>query len=91
MPVTAAINGFHEMQEWERTDGTFSALDIGGYNYQWRQYRPDHERLPERGMFGTESFPGEAFENWTSVHHLCHAAFVGRHRHQRGPQYPGAF
>jgi beta-galactosidase len=28
---------------------------------------PDHEIHPKRMMVGTESFPGEAFENWMSV------------------------
>ena len=49
------------------TDAVFAALDIGGYNYMWREYRSDHERLPQRVMFGTETFPKEAFENWSSV------------------------
>ncbi|MCJ7702334.1 MAG: DUF4982 domain-containing protein, partial [Anaerolineales bacterium] len=45
----------------------YATLDVGGYNYQWAEYKPDHQRLPERIMMGTESFPLEAFENWMSV------------------------
>jgi beta-galactosidase len=66
-PITSAINGSHERWPWEQTDVVFAALDVGGYNYQERQYRPDHERQAERVMVGTESFPLEAFENWMSV------------------------
>jgi beta-galactosidase len=67
-PVTAAICGIWDATHvWEDTDGVFGVLDVGGYNYQWQQYRPDHERHPERLMAGTESFPMEAFENWESV------------------------
>jgi beta-galactosidase len=71
-PVTAAINGFgfglgNDESAWPRTDGIFAALDVGGYNYQWRQYRPDHEQHLQRMMIGTESTPGEAFDNWMSV------------------------
>ena len=71
-PVTAAINGFgfgvgSDESAWPRTDDVFAALDVGGYNYQWRQYRSDHERHPARMMIGTESTPGEAFDNWMSV------------------------
>jgi beta-galactosidase len=70
-PVTAAINRFgfpgNDESAWLRTDGVFAALDVGGYNYQWRQYRPDHERHPTRMMVGTESTTGEAFDNWMSV------------------------
>ncbi len=68
-PVTSAINGLKDKtgRGWENTDVVFDALDIGGYNYQWQQYRNDHERHPERMMMGTETFPIEAYDNWMSV------------------------
>ncbi|MGC9520292.1 MAG: sugar-binding domain-containing protein [Anaerolineae bacterium] len=68
--VTAAINGGHDRWPWEETDVVFEALDVGGYNYQERQYRPDHERHPQRIMYGSESTAGEAFEHWTAVEEL---------------------
>jgi beta-galactosidase len=52
---------------WPDTDAIFSVLDVGGYNYLWKEYPGDHLRQPERIMMGTESFPLEAFENWMSV------------------------
>lgn len=64
-PITSAING--SGKDWPATDGLFAALDIGGYNYQWKQYEPDHERFPDRLMIGTESFPLEALQNWAAV------------------------
>jgi beta-galactosidase len=66
-PITAAICGTWSEAAWSATDGMFAALDIGGYNYQWRQYQLDHELHPQRVMAGTESFPLEAFENWNAV------------------------
>jgi len=66
-PVIAAINGFGNAVPWSRADETFAALDVGGYNYQWGQYRPDHEQHPQRMMIGTESTPREAFDQWMSV------------------------
>jgi beta-galactosidase len=66
-PITSAINGSRDQWPWEQTDTVFSALDVGGYNYQERQYRADHERQPERVMYGSESTAREAFEHWTSV------------------------
>jgi len=67
-PVTSAINGVGRWGgKWEDTDVVFAVLDIGGYNYQWGAYANDHKRRPERVMFGTESFPLEAFDNWMSV------------------------
>jgi beta-galactosidase len=66
-PVTAAINDGRDAWPWPQTDDVFSALDVGGYNYQQRQYIPDHERRPKRVMYGSEATAGEAFEHWMSV------------------------
>jgi beta-galactosidase len=67
-PVTAAINGvWQDEGSWGNADATFAALDIGGYNYQREEYAPDREKHPERIVFGTESFPLEAFDNWMDV------------------------
>ena len=67
-PITAAICGvWNGNWAWNDTDDIFSALDVGGYNYLWKEYASDHARQPERVMMGTESFPLEAFENWMSV------------------------
>ena len=69
-PVTAAICGSWRGDGWTIMDPAFATLDVGGYNYQWRQYRPDHARLPDRIMMGTESFPLEAFDNWQAVEEI---------------------
>lgn len=66
-PITSAICGTWTKRTWRDTDATFAQLDLGGYNYQWQNYEPDHELFPERMMMGTESFPLEAFENWDQV------------------------
>ena len=49
-PVTSALCmvGGDAKRTWEDTDAIFDALDIGGYNYQFREYRKDHERQPAR-------------------------------------------
>ena len=66
-PVTSAICFTWSGKDWSSTDATFAALDVGGYNYTWKEYASDHARLPARIMAGTESFPIEAFENWQQV------------------------
>jgi beta-galactosidase len=68
-PITEAICGFwdHPEKNWADTTPGFAPLDIGGYNYQWQQYVPDHDKFPARIMVGTESFPSEVFENWRAV------------------------
>ncbi len=67
--VTAAICGFWEKpgRDWAESAPAFEHLDVGGYNYEWKHYEPDHELFPQRMMMGTESFPVEAFENWQAV------------------------
>src|SRR6185312_8307576 len=68
-PVTEAICSFwdHPGYKWDTTAATFALLDVGGYNYQWKEYENDHAKYPERIMMGTESTPGEAFQNWQQV------------------------
>jgi beta-galactosidase len=61
-PITAAVNMVSE-----RMDPYFSTLDIAGYNYARNSYAPDHERLPQRVIVATESFPLEAFDYWMGV------------------------
>jgi len=68
-PVTQAVCSFWDNpgKTWEDTEPVFAQLDVHGYNYQWKQYEPDHEKFPERIMIGTESIALEAFENWQQV------------------------
>lgn len=73
-PVTQAICGFWDNpgKTWDESAPAFELLDIGGYNYQWQNYRKDHQQFPERIMYGSESVPKEAFENWTQVEELSY-------------------
>jgi beta-galactosidase len=61
-PVTAGVNGIDKDK-----DDYISALDVAGYNYAVDKYENDHQRLPNRIMFATESFPLDAFEYWMAV------------------------
>ena len=68
-PLTLAVNEFwdHPGRQWDQTAPAFKQVDVGGYNYQWWQYEPDHEKFPDRIMMGTESVPIHAFQNWQLV------------------------
>ena len=68
-PVTEAICHFwdHPGYKWDTTAASFALLDVGGYNYLWKEYEGDHDKYPQRIMMGTESYPLEAFENWQQV------------------------
>ncbi|HWJ28157.1 MAG TPA: glycoside hydrolase family 2 TIM barrel-domain containing protein, partial [Flavisolibacter sp.] len=60
--ITCGVNGIEENK-----DPFFSALDVAGYNYGKDKYESDHQRLPKRVMFATESLPFEAFDYWAGV------------------------
>lgn len=68
-PVTQAICGFWDNpgKEWSYSEGAFSIVDIGGYNYQFLNYETDHKLYPNRLMYGSESVPQHAWENWEMV------------------------
>jgi beta-galactosidase len=68
-PVTQAVCEFWDNpgKTWNDTEKTFVQMDVCSYNYQWKQYEPDHSKFPERIMIGTESIAKEAFENWQMV------------------------
>lgn len=61
-PVTAAVNFVIDA-----FDQFIEPLDIAGYNYSRYGYVSDHERLPDRIMMSTESYPLEAFDYWQDV------------------------
>lgn len=64
-PITSAVNGISE-----KADPFFSTLDIAGYNYSPQSYEKDHERVPNRVMMATESFPRDSFTYWSKVEKL---------------------
>ena len=77
-PVTAAICSWDQGQAWNSTGGDWSAqdakafqsLDVGGYNYLYNKYEHDHGTHPDRLMYGSETYPKEASQNWDKVEQL---------------------
>jgi beta-galactosidase len=76
-PITSAVNDLRPDK-----DPFFAVLDVAGYNYasggdhnQNNIYEMDHERLPQRVMVGTESYPLEAFGSWMDV--IDHPYVIG--------------
>ncbi|MFN8257776.1 MAG: glycoside hydrolase family 2 TIM barrel-domain containing protein [Bacteroidales bacterium] len=75
--VIAAVNNLNP-----KKDPYFSALDIAGYNYgsggdhlKESIFDLDHQRVPQRIMVQTESYPLEAFQSWMDV--LEHNWLIG--------------
>lgn len=60
--ITCGVNGVTPDK-----DPFLATLDIAGYNYARDKYETDHQRLPNRVMFATESLPLEAFDYWMGV------------------------
>jgi beta-galactosidase len=60
--VTSAVNSVTEDK-----DPYFSSLDVCGYNYAEDKYVSDHKRIPSRIMYGSESFPLEAYKYWMAA------------------------
>lgn len=64
-PVTSALAAWDS--DWEIYDPLAAVHDIVGYNYMIHKAESDHARVPDRVMWQTESYPREAFNNWTKV------------------------
>lgn len=64
-PVTSALAAWDS--DWEIYDPLAAQTEIVGYNYMIHKSESDHQRLPERIMWQTESFPRHAFQNWAKV------------------------
>lgn len=67
-PVTSALAAWDS--DWEIYDPLAAAHDIVGYNYMIHKAESDHQRIPERVMMQTESYPRDAFNNWKKVNDL---------------------
>jgi beta-galactosidase len=65
-PVTIALNGLEKKEDWQKLDPMFSSVDAAGYNYELHRHAQDHQRVPERIMYASESFPGAVFESWAA-------------------------
>ncbi|MCJ7693675.1 MAG: DUF4982 domain-containing protein [Sedimentisphaerales bacterium] len=61
-PVTLGAN-----KSGSSYDAYFATLDVVGYNYQLGSYTSEHDRVPDRVMFGSESYPKDAFAYWKAV------------------------
>ena len=65
-PVTSALASWDK--DWEIYDPLAAQLDVTGYNYMIHKSEGDHQRVPDRIMWQTESYPRDAFKNWEKVH-----------------------
>lgn len=64
-PVTSALAAWDS--DWEIYDPLAEAHDIVGYNYMIHKAESDHLRVPSRVMMQTESYPNDAWKNFSTV------------------------
>ena len=62
-PVTEALCAWD--RDWEIYDPHAEVLDVVGYNYMIFKHASDHQRDPKRVIWQTESYPRDAFRNWS--------------------------
>ena len=72
-PVTQALASWDS--DWEIYDPLAAEHDIVGYNYMIHKAEGDHERVPARVMWQTESYPRDAYNNWKTV--TDHSYIIG--------------
>lgn len=65
--VTEAVTSIFSPDGWENSAPIFEILDVSGYNYQPQRYEEDHEKFPDRVMYGSESFALDAYDYWKAV------------------------
>ncbi len=64
-PVTSGMTTWG--QGWEIFDPLMAEQDVCGYNYQLHEAKSDHERVPSRIIYQSESYPKDAFFCWNLV------------------------
>ncbi len=65
-PITSALAAWDSA--WEIYDPLAAELDITGYNYMIHKHAEDHQRVPDRVMWQTESYAKDTYQNWSLVH-----------------------
>lgn len=75
-PVTSALAAWD--RDWDIYDPLAAEHDIVGYNYMIFKADSDHERVPNRVMMQTESYPRDAATNhrWAANHSYIVGDFV---------------
>ncbi|MBP5508341.1 MAG: DUF4982 domain-containing protein [Prevotella sp.] len=72
-PVTSALAAWDS--DWDIYDPLAAEHDIVGYNYMIFKAESDHERVPQRVMMQTESYPRDAWSNYQTT--LTHPYIIG--------------
>ena len=72
-PITSALAAWDS--DWDIYDPLAAEHDIVGYNYMMFKAESDHERVPQRMMMQTESYPRDAWQNYERT--MAHSYIIG--------------
>ncbi len=72
-PVTSALAAWDN--DWDIYDPLAAEHDIVGYNYMIHKAEGDHQRVPERVMMQTESYPRDVYKNYRMT--MDHTYIIG--------------
>ena len=72
-PVTSALAAWDS--DWDIYDPLAAEHDIVGYNYMMHKAESDHQRVPNRLMMQTESYPRDAWQNYERT--MKHPYIIG--------------
>lgn len=62
------LNEKGEDDSWaDRTESFFEPMDIAGYNYLYTRYAADHEKYPNRVIWGSETHALKFYDSWQAV------------------------
>lgn len=72
-PVTEALACWND--KWVGQDALAAQHEVIGYNYLLDRAEADHQRVPERIIWQTESYPRDIYQNWKLV--MNHDYIIG--------------
>lgn len=72
--LNMAYDGFAEGRDlWgPATAPYFAPLDVAGYNYKSVRYAHDGKIFPDRVIYGSESYPRDAYQTWRNTEENSH-------------------
>lgn len=72
--LNMAYDGFAEGRDlWgPATAPYFAPLDVAGYNYKSVRYAHDGKIFPDRVIYGSESYPRDAYQTWRNTAENSH-------------------
>lgn len=67
------LKDLDNLKDWQDfTEDYMAPLDIVGYNYRYQRYEADHERYPDRVIWGSETRISHFYREWNTCMRLSY-------------------